>query len=308
MLVRFALGALLLGIGMLAGAFIRSNGGAGDSPAVGAVAAPFKRGTSTAVTSSRDEGRYFARWERRIDLLAAKVEQEAAERRRLQERIEAVAEQLAALHLPLPGGAEVSPASRNVAPPPEPQGVEALHGDAVEQAPLAGGENATERALIAAGVDPSAAAEITRRRDLLALDEIYVRNQAAREGWLDSPRFAEEMAAIGRERLSMRDEIGDDAYDRYLVALGHPNRVRVDEVLIDSPAAEAGLLPGDVVLRYGDARIFAPADLVDETHSGTVGERVRLEIMRQGQPIAIDVPRGPLGIRIAASRASPDEG
>ena len=34
---------------------------------------------------------------------------------------------------------------------------------------------------------------------------------------------AAKMAEIDRQRTSIRDEIGDEAYDRYLAALDHPN-------------------------------------------------------------------------------------
>src|SRR5262249_45770579 len=71
----------------------------------------------------------------------------------------------------------------------------------------------------------------------LALSEIYLRDLAAREGRLDTPQFADEMAEIERQRTSIRDEIGDTAYDRYLAALDQQNRVADVEVLIDSPAA-----------------------------------------------------------------------
>lgn len=308
MLVRFVLGALLLGTGMVAGAWVGSREGASDSAAARDAPVSFRRGASSVATLWRDEQGRVARWERRIELLAAKIEQEAVERRRLEERIEAVATQVAELHSALPRGTDLSPAPRSVEPPDSPESAEVVSGDPLEQVAGDGGASATERALIAAGVDSTTAAEIVRRRDLLALEEIYLRNQAAREGWLDSPRFAEELAAIEGKRVSLRDEIGEDAYDRYLAALGQPNRVRVDEVLLGSPAAEAGLLPGDIVLRYGDVRIFTPNDLVDQTRGGTAGERVRLEILRQGQSIAIDVRRGPLGVRVAGSQAKPDEG
>src|SRR5262249_55474515 len=141
-----------------------------------------------------------------------------------------------------------------------------------------------------------------RRRDTLSLSEIYLRDQAAREGWLDTPRFTAQMAEIEQQRTSIRDEIGDEAYDRYLAAVDQPNRVAVDEVLLDSPAAVAGLQAGDVVLRYGETRIFSPSELVTATREGTAGENVQLEIIRQGQQFEIDVPRGPLGVTIAASR------
>jgi S1-C subfamily serine protease len=123
---------------------------------------------------------------------------------------------------------------------------------------------------------------------------------------LDSPRFAEEMAALQSRRVSVRDEIGDDAYDRYLYAMGQLNRVRVDDVLSESPAAQAGLQAGDMIVRYGDSRIFAPDELVAQTRGGTLGEFVQLEIIRQGQRLALEVPRGPLGLRIDAAQGPPD--
>jgi S1-C subfamily serine protease len=97
-------------------------------------------------------------------------------------------------------------------------------------------------------------------------------------------------------------------YDRYLAARGEANRVRVEEVMTASAAADAGLQAGDLVLRYGDTRIFAPNELVHETRTGTAGELVRLEVIRQGQRLLLDVPRGPLGLRIAASLEAPEEG
>ena len=111
-----------------------------------------------------------------------------------------------------------------------------------------------------------------------------------------------------RQRTSIRDEIGDEAYDRYLAALDHPNRVAVDAVLLESAAAVAGLQAGDVVLRYGETRIFSLDDLVAATRGGIAGETVRVAILRQGRRFEIEVPRGPLGVRIAASRGDPGEG
>ena len=61
-------------------------------------------------------------------------------------------------------------------------------------------------------------------------------------------------------------------------------------------------------LRYGESRIFSPSELVTATRGGIAGETVRVEIIRQGQRFEIEVPRGPLGVRIAASRGNPDEG
>jgi hypothetical protein len=238
--------------------------------------------------------------ERRVALLEARLAAEAAERRRLKERLEETAAQLARLAAgaELPAAALPPADAAPAAPAPGPEGADA--------AAIDWNTSAMERALTAAGLAPAQAEEIKRRGDELALAEVYLRDQATREGWLDTPRFKEEMAALDAERMPIRDEIGDEAYDRYLFALGQSNRVLVDDVMVQSPAAEVGLRPGDMIVRYGDIRIFAPADLVAETHGGTPGENVRIEVVRNGERFEIDVPRGPLGLRIAATQDDPE--
>jgi membrane-associated protease RseP (regulator of RpoE activity) len=250
--------------------------------------------------------RHAARLERRLEVLAAKLAAEADQRRRLEQQLDVFATELAALRgsgHETPQAVASKPESVAAAPatPDVPSGTAAL-----ASAPEA--LTVMEHALVAAGVDATTATEIRRRRDELALSEIYLRDQGAREGWADTPRFAAEMAEIDRQRTSIRDEIGDDAYDRYLAALDQPNRVAVNEVMLESPAAVAGLQAGDVVLRYGETRIFAPNELVTATRSGTAGENVQMEIIRQGRRFEIEVPRGPLGIRIAASQGTPGDG
>lgn len=240
--------------------------------------------------------------ERRLRDLSAALAREASRRRDLEERIETLSAQLAALGAAPPApevddiGEEASSAESGGA------------SDAPAVAALAVADTAAtaeERALIIAGVDPAVAQDIKKRRDQLVLDEIYLRDQAQREGWLESPEFEEQLAEIRGGRVSIRAEIGDDAYDAYLHALARPNRVAVHEVLQDSPAAQLGFQAGDVVLRYGDARLFRPGDLVSQTRGGRAGETVRVEILRDGVPMALDVPRGPLGVRIVGTRGTP---
>jgi hypothetical protein len=235
----------------------------------------------------------------RVQRLEMKLAEESAERRRLAERLDTVTAQLGEVSGGVAGNgtaraavnaSDAAPAARETDAP----------GSASDT------PSAMERALTAAGLDPATAAAIKERRDALTMTQMYLRDQATREQWLDSPRFQEEMAALSAQEVSMRDEIGDDAYDRYLFALGDPNRVRVDDVLSYSPAAQAGLQTGDFILRYGDDRIFAPSELVAQTRAGGEGETVRLEIVRNGQRLAVEVPRGPLGLRVAAAQATPE--
>lgn len=249
--------------------------------------------------------RHAMRLERQLERLASKLATETDERRRLEQRLEGLATELTALRA---SGHQTPQAAASNREPVADAATAPAASAAAGPADAAHASTSMERALAAAGVDPGTAADIKRRRDELALSEIYLRDQAVREGWLDTPRFGAEMADIEQQRTSVRDEIGDEAYDRYLAALNQPNRVAVDEVLLESPAAAAGLQAGDVVRRYGETRIFAPNELVTATRGGVAGEAVRVEIVRQGRRFEIDVPRGPLGIRITASHGDPSGG
>jgi len=234
-----------------------------------------------------------------IARLAERVSEEAAARRRLEERLEAVHAQLAA-H---PGGASNEASASAADPSTAPTAVAALGAPAAP--PADAGLSPTEKALIAAGIPAGVAADIKRKDDGLAMAEMVLRDQATRENWLETPRFATEMASIHQQRVPVRDAVGDDAYDRYLFALGSTNRIRVDDVMIDSPAALAGVQSGDLVLRYNGTRVFEPRELIEQTHGGNAGEVVRLEIKRAGQILEVEVPRGPLGLRINAAQDAP---
>jgi S1-C subfamily serine protease len=103
----------------------------------------------------------------------------------------------------------------------------------------------------------------------------------------------------------MRDEIGDDNYDLLLFATGMNNRVIVSNVLRASPAMEAGILPGDVLVRYDGRRIFNRFELKLATTEGKAGSTVALDLERAGELVRIYAPRGPLGVTMQAGVGSP---
>ena len=107
--------------------------------------------------------------------------------------------------------------------------------------------------------------------------------------------------------MTLRKELQDEDYDRYLYALGKPNRLEAGEVLANSAGSEAGLRRGDIILRYDDVRMFAPGELLMASSSGEFGRSVALEILRDGRRRTLYVRRGPLGALVEHNRATPLE-
>jgi putative serine protease PepD len=79
---------------------------------------------------------------------------------------------------------------------------------------------------------------------------------------------------------------GDEVQHPYLgvwVAPGEEGGAVIGQVAPDSPAADAGLQEGDVVVRIGDQPITNSSDLVNAVQSAQVGETLEVEFQRGGQ-------------------------
>ncbi len=161
-------------------------------------------------------------------------------------------------------------------------------------------------ALVRAGIAAGTADEILWRRSQAELDRLELRDQALREGWLGTDRYREEMRALNAERVSLRDELDVEAYDRYLFETGETNRVSVDSVIAGSAGDQSGLMPGDVIERYGDELVLDFNDLRSATSAGARGELVPVQVRRDGQVVEVWMPRGPIGIRLDAARVDPN--
>lgn len=161
-------------------------------------------------------------------------------------------------------------------------------------------------ALVRAGVDAATAENILWRRSEAELGRLELRDQALREGWLGTDRYRDELRKLNENRVSLRDEIGADNYDRYLYGTGESNRVRVDSVIAGSAGDQNGLLPGDIIEYYGDQPIFDFRDLRDATSAGSRAELVPVQVRRGNQIVEVWLPRGPIGIRMDAARIDPN--
>jgi hypothetical protein len=160
-------------------------------------------------------------------------------------------------------------------------------------------------ALRDAGLPADEIARLRERFESQELATLYLRDRATREGWLGTPRFAEESRALAERARTLREELGDERFDWYLYATGQLNRVEIGDLLSTSPAAEAGIERGDLVLRYDGTPVFTPAELRDATAGGRAGERVAIDLERAGERVRVWVPRGPLGVRLGVRRERP---
>lgn len=169
----------------------------------------------------------------------------------------------------------------------------------------ASGQALTTGNLVKAGVDEAIATEIVRRKNEIELQKLELRDRATREGYLGTSRYRTELNTLQQGDLTLRDEIGDDAYDRYLFATGQDNRVNIASVMPGSAADQAGIKPGDVILNYADSRLFSWNELQKATTLGVRGEYVNVTVMRGGQVLNLWLPRGPLGVRLSSGRLQP---
>lgn len=127
---------------------------------------------------------------------------------------------------------------------------------------------------------------------------LELRDQAFREGWIDSEKYLKKSLELSNPSAGLRNEFGDTIYDQYLYAVGETNRILIKDVYPDSQAEYAILKPGDVFIKYAGKIILTMNDLRIATASGVKGETVLVELQRNGAAVAVTVSRGPLGVEV----------
>jgi hypothetical protein len=178
-----------------------------------------------------------------------------------------------------------------------------LPAELAPEAGPAGNRRFDERKLEAFGLAPGEAERLRERFEQAQMDELYLRDQAAREGWLRRPRFQMARHRLQRE---LREEVGDESYDLMLYASGEPNRVQLAYLLDPSPGRAAGLQDGDVLLRYDGRRIFTGQELQNATRSARRGSQVAVDVLRGGEEIRVYLPAGPVGAQLEPTTLLPE--
>jgi hypothetical protein len=148
--------------------------------------------------------------------------------------------------------------------------------------------------LIAAGLAPDRADWILQRESELRYESMQARFEARNSG--PSQDFFD--AALNPESM-LRAEIGDADYEKYLEANNRPTAVSISGVMASSPGERAGLRPGDQIVNYDGQRVFSTWELVQQTMGG--GSE-GTDLLRDGAPIQIVLPKGPIGVEVGRSR------
>ena len=145
--------------------------------------------------------------------------------------------------------------------------------------------------LVAGGFSASEAERIVKRESQLQMTALQARYDAEKNGTPEDFRQTRQSMTN-----TLRQELGDADYERYLESNGRSTRVAVSSVLESSPAQTAGLQNGDEIVNYDGKRIFSMTDLNQQTMQGEPGQNVVVDFMRDGVLMQVAIARGPVGI------------
>lgn len=260
----------------------------------------------TGADDVRRAGDFSAADASRLEMLEAALQAEIDERAALEQRVFELDAALDELRAAAPSASQ-APERRSAARDGANAGGEAVSAAGPANVPpnarqrFRGGPNTPEREierLVAAGFAPDRAAWIQQRTAELTLERMQAQYTARRDG---QPMPAN----AANPEQTLRAELGEQDYERYLTATGRPTRIGVYNVLPGSPGERAGLKPGDEIVSYAGRRVYGVGELNELTFEGRPGESVVVDVVRDGQPLQLVVPRGPIGIGGGGIRRGP---
>ena len=171
---------------------------------------------------------------------------------------------------------------------------------------VAGGPNPLIDAFIDAGFTAERAEYLKRIYDGREMRRLHLVDQMTRnQGRNNDPNLAREWQELRASLNGLRTELGDDDYDRYLYATGQPNRLSITDVLEGSPAKQAGIRPGDVLVSYAGQRVFGMRGVQALIHTGTAGGSTQVIVDRKGRRVELYLPRGPMGVQMNPAQIRP---
>jgi serine protease Do len=117
-------------------------------------------------------------------------------------------------------------------------------------------------------------------------------------------RQLQERGSVSRGYLGLQLAPGFEPADAVKLGLDRARGAKIDSVVADSPAARAGLRANDVVLQVDGVAIRNDNHLINLISMLPAGQRVRLQVWRERQTVAVDAEVGDWSRAVNRFRAS----
>jgi len=161
--------------------------------------------------------------------------------------------------------------------------------------------------LSATGMNTDEADKLLRRISQQEYQRLELQNNIRRNQGAASNTYREQLRELNKNKISLRSELGDEAYDKYLFASQQSNRVKISSVMAGSPAESSGFESSDIILSYDGQKILNWADIRRVTLEGDIGSYTNVDILRNGERMSLMVPRGTLGVQLEPVQLDPEE-
>jgi len=256
---------------------------AGLAVAAYMISAPQPQPIATPSASSGDYFDQSAATEERIRALEAAVAEERNARQLLEEELQVLYAEIEELGNDRRGSNELLLA--------EGQDVREVRRQRAARAAAVNNADGRAARLVEAGFPPDRADWIVQRESELQMAAMQAQFEARRSG-----EPINRFDPAFNSTATLRAELGEAEYEQYLEANGRSTSVMVGSVIESSPGQRAGLQAGDQIVSYDGSRVFNTWELNQQTILGEPGQSVVVGIVRDGVPMQVVLPRGPIGV------------